>query len=92
MASPEAEGALETSRRREDLRNTIREAMQAGQMDSEPELHLADRVKTPKSTAVLESNASQSASRSKKKVKDAETVERQHRGVGNDAFFEVADE
>lgn len=92
MASPEAEGALETSRRREGLRNTIREAMQTGQMESEPELHLSDRVKTPQSTAVLESNASRSVPQNKKKAKDTATVKQHHRGVGNDAFFEVADE
>jgi hypothetical protein len=66
--------------------------MQAGQMESEPELHLADRVKIPKSTVVLESNTSQSASRNKRKAKDTATVEQPHRGVANDAFFEVADE
>ena len=66
--------------------------MQAGQMESEPELHLTDRVKAPKSAVVLESNASQSTSRNKKKAKDTATVEQQHKGVGNDAFFEVADE
>lgn len=88
MASPEAEGALETSRKREELRNAIREAMQADKLEQEPELHLTDREKAPNHSANLEPVGNDGVEQ-KRKRKDSKKVEKARGGVDEDAFFEV---
>ncbi|PVF96581.1 hypothetical protein CPB86DRAFT_786800 [Serendipita vermifera] len=102
VASNAVNGGVETDKKRQELRESVRAAMKSGEMTGEPELHLSDlagtaSIPTQSRAKLLEhsigtSEVSKKSKRKKDTVPTAPDTTKMDFSLANDDFFDIEDD